>query len=92
MIQKLEPVVLLLFVGVLVFAGLLLLSDRLFHDDAQIFQVLAGVESGFAGALFARIKPAEPGHSGVSVMDTSSGRIISAEAAADVQPSPPASK
>ena len=54
---KLEPVVLLLFIGMVIFAGLLFVSEKFFPMDGQIFQVIAGLLTGFSGAFFMRVKP-----------------------------------
>ena len=68
--EGLEPVVLLLFVGILVFTGALFLSERFFGSDGQMFQVVAGLLTGFSGAFFMRVKPRE-GNSNSSHAPTS---------------------
>lgn len=52
-----EPVVILLFLGMLFFTGILIFCDKFFPMDGQIFQVVASLLSGFSGAFFMRIKP-----------------------------------
>ncbi len=60
--HKLEPIVLLLFVGMLFWTGMLFICQKFYPDDGQIFQVISGLLTGFSGAFFMRIKPrgAEP--------------------------------
>jgi hypothetical protein len=57
--EKVEPVVLLLFLGMVIFAGLLFVSEKFFPSDGQFFQVIAGLLTGFSGAFFMRVKPRE---------------------------------
>lgn len=52
-----DPVLLLLFIGVMVFTGVIIGAERFFPNDGQLFQVLSGLVTGFAGAFFARITP-----------------------------------
>ena len=52
-----EPVVLLLFIGMVFFCGVLIFCEHFFPMDGQIFQVIAGLLSGFSGAFFMRVKP-----------------------------------
>lgn len=54
---KIDPVLLLLFVGITIFTGVMIWVDHAFHDDGQIFQVCSGLVTGFAGAFFTRLKP-----------------------------------
>lgn len=58
---KVEPVLFLLFLGTLIFAALLIFVEWKFNSDAQVFQVFAGVFTGFAGAFLGRMKP-QPEH------------------------------
>lgn len=60
---KLEPIVLLLFVGMIFFTGMLFACEHFFQNDGQMFQVVASLLTGFSGAFFMRIKPqsAKPG-------------------------------
>lgn len=55
--NKLEPVVRLLFIGMVIFAALLFVSEKFFPMDGQMFQVIAGLLTGFSGAFFMRVKP-----------------------------------
>lgn len=55
--EKIEPVLLLL-VGVMLFFVLtLFLAEYWFQSDSQLFQVMAQLLSGIAGAFMGRIKP-----------------------------------
>ena len=54
---RVEPVVLLLFVGMLFFTGVLLFTAWIWPSDGQVFQVIAGILTAFSGAFFMRIKP-----------------------------------
>jgi hypothetical protein len=55
-----DYVTVLLFAGMLIFTILLIIVEKFFHDDGQIFQVMAGLVTGFSGAFFTRIKGASP--------------------------------
>jgi hypothetical protein len=55
--RKVEPVVLLLFVGMVVFTVALFACETYFPNDGQMFQVVAGLLTGFSGAFFMRVKP-----------------------------------
>ena len=55
--DKVEPVVLLLFIGMVFFTLMLFISERFFMQDGQMFQVIAGLLTGFSGAFFMRVKP-----------------------------------
>lgn len=55
--SKIEPIVLLLFIGMLVWSALLFVCQQYYSDDGQIFQVISGLLTGFSGAFFMRIKP-----------------------------------
>ena len=55
--QRIEPITMLLFGGLVFFAFLLIFVEWRFNSDAQVFQVIAGVLTGFAGAFFGRMKP-----------------------------------
>ena len=52
-----DPVLLLLFAGLIIFTGIMIWVSHIFKDDGQIFQVISGLVTGFAGAFFARMKP-----------------------------------
>ncbi len=55
--KGLDPVLNLLFFGMLLFTGMLLIVEWRFKDDGQIFQTIAGVLTGLTGAFLARINP-----------------------------------
>lgn len=55
--DKVDPVLYLLFAGMLVFAGILIACEHFFMADGQMFQVMAGLLTGFSGAFFGRINP-----------------------------------
>lgn len=55
--DKIDKTLMLLFIGTLVFTAILLIVDYVFKDDAQLFQVIAGITTGFAAAFLARMKP-----------------------------------
>jgi uncharacterized membrane protein YjjB (DUF3815 family) len=57
MLVKLDKITLLLFWGTIGFALFLVLVDKLFPNDGQVFQVLASLTAGFSGAFFGRISP-----------------------------------
>jgi hypothetical protein len=42
------------------FCGVLIFCEHFFPMDGQIFQVIAGLLSGFSGAFFMRVKPTKP--------------------------------
>lgn len=52
-----EPVLLLLSALLMFFTVLLFCSSSLYPTDGQIFQVISGLVTGFAGALLMRVKP-----------------------------------
>lgn len=56
MIKRLDPNVLLLFLGTVFFALLLVSVDYLFKGEGEVFQAIASLFSGFGGALLAMIK------------------------------------
>ncbi len=57
---KIDPVLLLLFSGVLAFTGLLIWVAKAFPNDGQTFQVISGLLTGFAGSFFTRLNPRSP--------------------------------
>lgn len=61
---EIDFIAILLFIGIVVFAGAMVLVDQVFKDDPQIFQVFAGLVTAFSGGFFTRIKssptPAQP--------------------------------
>jgi len=57
MIKRIDPTLILLFIGMLIFTGVLIFVEHFFASDGQVFQVISGVLTGFAGAFFARMNP-----------------------------------
>lgn len=55
--HKIDPVLYLLFAGMVLFAGILIAVEHFFMQDGQMFQVMAGLLTGFSGAFFGRITP-----------------------------------
>ena len=51
-----EPIDMLLFIGMMVFSVIIFVCNVMFPMDGQIFQVYSGILGGFAGAFFARLK------------------------------------
>ena len=51
-----EPIDMLLFIGMMVFSVIIFVCNVMFPMDGQIFQVYSGVLGGFTGAFFARLK------------------------------------
>ena len=64
MCERVDYVTVMLFLGIVFFAGAMVLVDQVFKDDGQIFQVFAGLVTAFSGGFFTRIKssptPAQP--------------------------------
>src|SRR4051812_44212317 len=56
----LEPVLVLLFVGILIFAATLIAVDILLPKEGEVFTTMAALLSGFSGAFFGRINPTTP--------------------------------
>ena len=54
---RIDPVLLLLFAGLCLFTLVLIFVEWRFNSDGQIFQVVSGVLTGFAGAFFTRMNP-----------------------------------
>ena len=59
--ESLDPVLILLFVGMLIFVCLLFVVQTWWPNDGQLFQVIAGVLTAFTGSFFTRLKPRTPG-------------------------------
>lgn len=57
MISDHDPIVWMLFGGTIFFTFVLIGVAYFFKTDGQTFQVVAGLLTGFAGALLTRIKP-----------------------------------
>ena len=60
MFKQIDAVVYLLAAMVVFFTGLLFISALYLTNDGQTFQVISGLDTGFAGALLLRVKPADP--------------------------------
>lgn len=62
--KQIDPILMLLFSGILFFTGILFISEHYYPMDGQIFQVISGLLTGFSGAFFMGIKnqlgPPEP--------------------------------
>jgi hypothetical protein len=54
--NAIDHVLYLLFAGMVIFAIAVFLVEKFFPMDGQIFQVMAGLLTGFSGAFFTRIK------------------------------------
>lgn len=52
LMKEVGGTILLLFLGMVFFAFLLVFVEWRFESDAQIFQVISSLVSGFAGAFF----------------------------------------
>ena len=53
----LEPIVKLLFFGMVFWTVMLFVCVQFYSQDGQTFQVISGLLTGFSGAFFMRIKP-----------------------------------
>lgn len=51
-----EPSLILLFMGLVFFTGILIFVEWKFSSDGQVFQVIAGLVTGFASSLFTKLK------------------------------------
>lgn len=60
--EQIDRVLYLLFAGMLFFTAVLIGVEYFFKDDAQVFQVIAGILTGFTGAFFGRLKPNPQGN------------------------------
>jgi len=54
--ERIDRVLYLLFAGMVFFSIMLLYVEHFFKDDGQLFQVVSGLITGFAGAFFTRLK------------------------------------
>ena len=57
---KVDRITAMLWLSVMIFAGVLVVVDKLFPNEGQVFQVIAGLATGFMGALLNRITPPHP--------------------------------
>jgi len=55
--NKIEPIVLLLCSLVIFYTICLVVVAKLMSSDGQTFQIIAGLVTGFSGALLMRVKP-----------------------------------
>lgn len=60
-LENVEPIVVLLFVGMMAFSGIVILVNVFWPQDGQLFQVFALILGNFSGAFFTRIKMAKSG-------------------------------
>lgn len=71
--MKIEPVVGLLFAGMMVMLAAIFAAEKFLPSDGQLFQVVSNLLAGFSGAFFMRIKTSHPSPS----VDNSTNTIIS---------------
>lgn len=57
--SRIDPVLWLLFFGLVFFTGVLLAVAHFDATDGQTFQVVSSLVAGFAGSFFTRLKPAK---------------------------------
>lgn len=82
MSTKIEPIVILMTGLVLTFTILLIFVAKTMSSDGQTFQIIAGLVTGFSGALLMRVKPRasvveDNGDSTVTVKSTIAKEIYS---------------
>ena len=56
MVSKLDPVLLLLFAGMMLCAGMTLVVSLIVKGDQGLFTVFSGLLTAFSGSFFTRIK------------------------------------
>jgi hypothetical protein len=54
---KVEPIILLLFIGLFLTLIALFVVQAFWPNDGEVFTAVAGVLGGFSGAFFGRINP-----------------------------------
>lgn len=54
---KIEPIVLLLFFGMVFFTGAAFAAEHWYQSDGAFFQVMSNLLSGVTGAFLMRVKP-----------------------------------
>lgn len=54
---KIEPIIFLLAMMIVMFTCLLVVVEKWFNSDGQLFQVVSGMLTGLMGAFLMRIKP-----------------------------------
>ncbi len=57
---RIDPVLLLLFTGMIFFTSVLIGVEHFFSSDGQLFQVISNIDAGFVGAFFMRVNPKTP--------------------------------
>lgn len=55
--KNIDPVLILLFAGMLFFTGVLVFVDYFFKSEGQVFQVICSLIAGFSGSFFTRLNP-----------------------------------
>lgn len=58
--NRIDPILWLLFLGIVFFSGMLLYVEHTFPSDGQLFVVVSGLLTSFSGAFFMRVKPNVP--------------------------------
>jgi hypothetical protein len=77
--NRLDHVVVLLFVGMLVFTAILMYEAQARPNDGQTFQVIAGLLTAFSGSFFTRIKPKGDNDGPIktkTTVDQSAGTVV----------------
>ncbi len=89
---RIEPIMYLLFAGMLIFTGILLWIAQARPNDGQTFQVIAGLLTAFSGSFFTRLKPRNPEDTPPSktttTIDKDAGRLVQETQVGQV-PKPP---
>lgn len=86
--EKIDPVLYLIFGGMVFFTFVLIGVEHFFMQDAQVFQVVAGILTGFTGAFFARMKPPQQHSTGGDDNSVTLTQATGPKTAAP-EPSPP---
>jgi len=58
--NKVDPILWMLFAGMVMFSAVLVFIEYAFKEDGQLFQVFSNLLAAFSGAFFMRVKPKEP--------------------------------
>lgn len=56
--KAVDPILYLLLIATFASLGLLIFVEFKFPSDGQVFQLIAGLVTGFSAAFFLRVKPA----------------------------------
>ncbi len=88
--NKIEPIVLLLCSLVIFYTICLVVVAKLMSSDGQTFQIIAGLVTGFSGALLMRVKPrgTTPDESADSV-PSSVRKVENVHTETTIPPNPP---